>query len=210
MARATRPPRVGILVECGRDGLEVHLCRRICALLREQHGASFDERIVPMENKKLLLEECATATAALLDEGFDRVVVLWDEEPAWPDKDEVLCWSRERQEVLHALEGASIDAAAVHLVCVERALEAWLLFDDAMLSRVLSRPTHKARVKAPAHPDRLSNVKGVLMKIFRTHGQRYADVAWASRIAVELKDLKRMRHCDSFRRFAEKALGRPL
>src|SRR5713226_6597458 len=99
MARVTRLPRVGILVECGRDGLEVHLCRRICALLRDQHGAAFEERIVPMDNKKRLLEEGVAASANLLGEGFDRVIILWDEEPAWPNKEESLCWHLEREQV---------------------------------------------------------------------------------------------------------------
>jgi hypothetical protein len=73
--------RVGILVECGRDGLEVHLCRRICALLRELHKLDLAEQIVPMVNKKLLIEGCATAAAGLLGDGYQRVVVLWDERP---------------------------------------------------------------------------------------------------------------------------------
>jgi hypothetical protein len=79
MARTARVPRVGILVECGRDGLEVHLCRRICALLREQHGGVFEEEIIPMDNKRRLLEEAATVAQGLFEDGFDRVVILWDE-----------------------------------------------------------------------------------------------------------------------------------
>ena len=30
--------QVGMLVECGRDGLEVHVCRRLCQLLGEHFG----------------------------------------------------------------------------------------------------------------------------------------------------------------------------
>ena len=41
-----------------------------------------------MDNKKHLLEECATTAAGLLGEVCERVVVLWDEEPAWPDKEQ--------------------------------------------------------------------------------------------------------------------------
>jgi hypothetical protein len=80
MARAAKVPQVGVLVECGRDGLEVHLCRRICTLLRDEHGAAFQETIVPMDTKKRLLEECATVTGQLLREhGCHRVVILWCE-----------------------------------------------------------------------------------------------------------------------------------
>ena len=80
MARTAAVPRVGILVECGPEGLEIHLCSRICALLRDNHGAAFTELIQPMDNKERLLEEGATTAARLMDEGCERVVVLWDEE----------------------------------------------------------------------------------------------------------------------------------
>ncbi len=181
MARQAPTSRVGILVECGRNGLEVHLCRRICALLRSNHRGNFVEDIVPMDNKNRLLEECTTTVEGLLAEGCDRVVVLWDEEPAWPDKEEPLCWSTERNRVLENLRGAGIGTANVHLVCIEPACEAWLLSDDDLLSRLLSRPTHRVRVRAPANPHTLNNVKGVLMRIFRQYRQRYVDVTWAAR-----------------------------
>ena len=163
MARRIQVPRVGILVECGRDGLEVHLCRRICSLLRDNHEANFAELIVPMDNKKRLLEEGVTTVARLLNEGCARVVVLWDEEPAWPNEKEPLCWSGERNRVFEDMRAANIPADGVHLVCIERACETWLLFDEDLLSRLLSRPTHKVRVKAPPNPHKLRNAKGVLM-----------------------------------------------
>jgi hypothetical protein len=33
--------KVGMLVECGRDGLEVHVCHRLCQLLGEHFGMQF-------------------------------------------------------------------------------------------------------------------------------------------------------------------------
>ena len=210
MARVARPARVGILVECGRDGLEVHLCRRICVLLREQHGAAFEEQIIPMDNKRRLLEEAATAARGLFEDGFDRVVILWDEEPAWPDRHRPLCWHAEREQLLASLRGAGVDPRAVHPVCIERAFECWLMHDGPLLSRVLSRPTHPVRVKAPANPHRLRNAKGVLMRIFRKHGQTYVDVTWARRLAANLDDLSRLRRCETFLRFAERVMARSL
>src|SRR5712691_5846058 len=100
MARAVRRVRVGILVECGREGLEVHLCRRICVLLRNNHGATIQEEIVPMTNKSQLIEECAAAAGSLLAGGTDRVIILWDEEPAWPDPHEALCWQRDKEQIV--------------------------------------------------------------------------------------------------------------
>ena len=83
MARI-RTPRVGILVECGRRGLEDVICRRLCALLREHTGVEFEEEIVPMDNKPNRIETCGAVTANLFASGCDRVVILWDERPAWP------------------------------------------------------------------------------------------------------------------------------
>jgi hypothetical protein len=211
MARTERTPRVGILVECGRDGLEIQLCRRICLLLREQHHAVFDEDIIPMDNKSRLLEECATVTRSLLMEGYERVVVLWDEEPAWPDKGESLCWKPERDHLLQAMRGADLDLGLIHLVCIERAFEAWLLHDDRLLSIVLSRlPAHPVKARPPANPDRIRNVKGAMIRLFRQHGHTYSDVAWARRLATNLENLKKLRRCRTFKRFAERVTGNAL
>jgi hypothetical protein len=210
MARRARVPRVGILVECGRDGLEVHLCQRICELLRTEHGAAFAETIVPMDDKRRLVEECATVTAALFEEGFERIVILWDEEPAWPKKEDPLCWHQERVQILAALHGAGLPPPSVHLVCIERAFESWLMHDDRLLSRQLSRPTHKVKVKTPANPHRLNNAKGVLMRLFKKHGGEYRDVTLARQLAANLESLNRLRRCATFSRFAERVCGRPI
>ena len=42
--------KVGILVECGRDGLKVHVCRRLCQLLGEHFGMQLQLDIVSMDN----------------------------------------------------------------------------------------------------------------------------------------------------------------
>ena len=119
---------------------------------------------------------------------------------------------QEKEQVLGALGGAGVDVGSVHLVCIERAFESWLLFDSDLLSRVLFkfRPTHKKRMKPPANPDTLTNVKGVFIRIFRKYGQRYVDVVWAPRFAAELNDLNRLLRCGTFQRFAERVIGRPL
>ena len=192
------------------DGLEMHLCRRICDLLRAEQGVAFGETIVPMDNKNRLLEDCATVAANLFQERCDRVVILWDEEPAWPKKDDPLCWHQERQQVLASLQGAGVSLAAVHLVCIERAFESWLMHDDRLLSSQLSRPAHPVKVKIPANPHRLRNAKGVLMRLFKQHGGEYRDVVLARQLAAKLDSLNRLRRCATFRRFAESVSGQRL
>ncbi len=63
-------PRVGILVECGPDGLEVHVCRKICALLQRETGIEIEPTIIPMGNKLALIEDCGTRDPGPLQPGL--------------------------------------------------------------------------------------------------------------------------------------------
>jgi hypothetical protein len=203
-------PRVGILVECGPDGLEFHVCLRVCALLQRDAGVEIEPDIVPMGNKLRLIEECAVATQTLFNQGCERVVILWDERPPWPDMDEPLCWSRERARILEGLRRANLADRPVFLVCIEREFESWLLHDHQMLSALLSRKTRAVRITRQKHPDRMPNPKGQMMTLFRKHGATYVDVQYARRIADALDDLGHLMRCPTFRRFAERIVGRPI
>jgi hypothetical protein len=66
------------------------------------------------------------------------------------------------------------------------------------------------KVRPSANPDRLNNVKGVIMKLFKQHGGAYRDVTLARKLAANLDSLARLLHCKSFRRFAERVAGQPL
>jgi hypothetical protein len=199
--------RVGIVVECGPDGLEVHMCRRICKLLREEHAAELEEQIFPMDNKGRLLRECALVARNLFADGYERVIILWDERPAATD----LCWSRERKQILAALRAQELARRPVFLVCIEREFESWLLFDARLLSAVIPPPNHPKPIKAPRNPHRLENPKGTMMSLFRKHSNRpYVDVQAARRFATALQDLARLRRCATFRRFVQKLTGTAL
>lgn len=196
--------RVGILVECGRDGLEDVVVRRICVLLREGGGEPAEIDIITMDNKDNLIQQCGPAVAGLFADGCDRVVILWDERPAWPDRHEPLCWHNDRQDILANLAQAGVAQDAVCLVCIEREFESWLLFDEQMLSCVLSTDAHPVRARSPANPDRIANPKGAMMNLFRQHRRgRYVDVQFARRFAECLAALNRLRRCRTFRRFVQ-------
>lgn len=200
--------KIGLLVECDRDGLEVVMCRRIGELLSEDHGVEVELDIVPMDNKERLLEDCGSVVARLLADGCDRVVILWDERPAWPEMGQPLCWHNDRLQVLAELRRARVSARNTHLVCIEREFESWLLFDKAMLSSALSRPTHQVSANPPRHPDRIDNPKGAMMTLFSKNGAgRYVDTQAARRFANGLSDLNRLRKCATFQRFEKKIFG---
>lgn len=200
--------RVGILVECGRGGLEIQVCKKICTLLNEQLNMEIEPMIVPMDNKVQLLEECGTATRNLFTDGCQRVVILWDERPAWPDIKETLCWHNDREKILAELTQAGMHDRPVYLVCIEREFESWLLFDHAMLSDVLSKPTRPVKLRRQNHPDRIRNPKGHMMNIFKQHGRRYVDTEYARRFAAALTTLNHLGRFATFCRFVEKITGR--
>ncbi len=199
--------KVGLLVESSRIGLEAIVCRRVCDLL----GSEIEVDIVPMDNKRRLLEECGTVAAALIADGCERVVILWDERPAWPSLNEALCWHRDRRHALAQLVAAEVQIKQAHLVCIEREFESWLMFDNQLLSRVLSRPTHPVKFPRQKRPDRNKNPKGTLgSKVKELSSQTYVDVNFAPMFARELNSLNRLRRCTTFQRFIAKLTGTDL
>jgi hypothetical protein len=161
-----------------------------------------------MDNKRNLIQTCGAATANLMRSRCDRVVILWDERPAWPRMGDPLCWHNDREDILRSLRLAGVAVRHVHLVCIEREFESWLLCDQLMLSAVLSTETHPVRVHAQKNPHRMGNPKGTMARLFRQHrGWGYVDVQHARDFARCLQDLGRLRQCDTFRRFAQCVLG---
>lgn len=197
--------RVGLLVECGRTGLEAIVCRRICDLLRANHEADIEVDIVPMDNKRKLIEGCGAAARALLQSGCERVVILWDERPAWPKTDEKLCWHNDRTDIVANLNAQKVNLENVGLVCIEREFESWLLYDHSMLSELLSRPAHKVNVPKQNRPDRNPDPKGTMTSLMRQlAGVTYVDVQLAPQFARHLVSLNKLKKCRTFKRFAMK------
>lgn len=200
--------KVGLIVESGKAGLEAVVCRRICDLLAHEENAQLEVDIVALDNKRRLLEECGTTAAALLGGGCDRVVILWDERPAWPSTNEKLCWHRDREHALGQLAAAQVPTHQTHLVCIEREFESWLMFDHDLLSRVLSRRTHPVRFPKQNKPDRNNNPKGTLTSKFSELAhETYVDVTYAPIFARHLESTSRLRRCRTFQRFVSKLLG---
>lgn len=81
------------------------------------------------------------------------------------------------------------------------------MFDDRLLSRVLSRAAHPVRANPPRNPHTERNAKGKMIRLFRQHGHTYVNVQWALRLAQNLEDFRRLRRCETFRRFAKRVSG---
>ena len=172
-----------------------------------KQGWAFEDDIVPMDNKRNLIQACGPTAAGLLNSGCERVVILWDERPAWPKKGDPLCWHNDRQAILQNLLRAEVADRPVHLVCIEREFESWLLFDHQMLSAVLSRKTHPVLVRPQKKPHRMANPKSTMNNLFDQHrGRTYVDLEFADQFALHLRTLDHLRRCDTFRRFAQYVL----
>jgi hypothetical protein len=169
----------------------------------EEEGRNLSTRAIPLGNKKELIRDCGTTARRLLEEGYERIVVVWDLYPAWREDGENPCRKEDREEILESLQNAAIPNGVVKLVCIREELEAWLIADGRAVSAVLSRPTHPVTVGDETRPERVRNPKKALNRIFKEkRNLDYNDRIHAVRIAQAMPDFRRVRKAPSFVRFA--------
>lgn len=195
---------IGFIFECGPQGADKHVCEYLASQLRP--GVKLISRT--MDNKLKLLEGAASVAKRLLEEGCERVLIVWDLRPAWPDKKEKPCRAAERQTLLDALAKEGLQGQPVYLVCVEQELESWLLADETKLSAYLSTDSRAYNAPRTRRPDDVVNPKSRVMKYFKeARGLRYEDYVHAVKV-VKNGDLNlpRLRRSESFARFEAKLL----
>lgn len=194
--------KIGFIFECGPQGADKQVCEFLAREIRPE--------ITPvsrtLDNKPRLLQECGLVAAKLLDDGCERILIIWDLRPAWPGKK--TCRKVERNAVLDSLTKAGIVGKPVFLVCVEQELESWLLADESKISAYLSTDTHPYVAPRTSKPDRVPNPKSVMLNHFKTaHGWRYEDRTHAIKVLKAANtDMKRLRRSPSFARFESKLL----
>lgn len=196
-----RAPMIGMIFECGPMGADKAVCEHFAGHIRP--GAKLLCRT--MDNKLNLLENAAQVAAALLEDGCERVLIVWDLRPAWPDKKKKPCRKIERDVLLDALAQQGLGAQPIYLVCVEQELESWLLADEVRLSDFLSTPTHRHKVSRVGKPDRVMQPKAQLINQFKAaRGWRYEDYRHAAQVVAHgggEPNWARLRRSDSFARF---------
>lgn len=190
--------KVGMIFECGPDGAD----RQVCEYLAKQIKCDIQIESVTLDNKKKLVSECGLASAQLLAEGCNRIVIIWDLHPSW--REEAPCRKEDCEHIMNSLKAANVDTTKVFLVCIEEELEAWLLADNRALNEVLSKSHRKVKIKPIQYPQR-NNPKTRLTKIFYKHiGRPYSDRIHAEKIIKAMPNLQRLKKVDTFRRFARK------
>ena len=193
---------IGFIFECGPKGADKQVCEYLAGQLKP--GRKIVSRT--MDNKLKLLEGAASVAKKLLQEGCERVLIVWDLRPAWPDKKDKPCRAKERQILLDGLKKEGLQNAPVYLVCIEQELESWLLASDHSISAFLSTPAHPYQARRVKRPDREANPKAAMNNHFMAaRGTRYEDRVHAIKVLkATVLDWKRLQQSASFARFERK------
>ena len=108
-----------MIFECGPKGADV----QVCEYLAEQLLPGVQVKSETLDDKPNLLANAAAVAKNLLADGCERVLIIWDLRPAWPDTKLKPCRAAERQTLLHSLAKEGLQNAPVYLVCVEQEFE---------------------------------------------------------------------------------------
>lgn len=197
--------KIGFVFECGPQGADKLVCEYLAGQLLPV-GVEFISRT--MDNKLKLLDGAAEIAKGLLADGCDKVLIVWDLRPAWPDKKDKPCRAAERQTLLDALVKQDLQEQPIYLVCVEMELESWLLASDHAINTYLSTPAHAYKIKQISKPDRERLPKARMNSYFKeARGRTYEDLVHAVKIIKAAPiDLRKLRRSVSFARFESKLL----
>jgi len=197
--------KIGLIFECGPQGADQQVCEYLAGKLRP--GVTLVPRT--LDNKANLLASAGLVAADLLADGCERVLIVWDLRPAWPDKTHKPCRRNERVALLDGLAKAGVGGAPVFLVCIEQELESWLLADEAKISAYLSTAAHAYKAARTAKPDRSQQPKARMMRHFKAaRNWHYEDRVHALKILKEGEpDWRKLRRSESFARFEAKLTG---
>lgn len=194
--------KVGFIFECGPKGADMLVCEYLASQIR----VDITQVSRTLDNKKDLLRDAGTVAAALFADGCDRVLIVWDLRPAWPDRKHKPCRRVERMAIMEAVAKAGVTDRPVFLVCIEQELESWLLADETKIAEYLSTAAHPYKVGRISSPDREKNPKAVMINHFKSaRGWRYEDRTHAIKVMKAADtDFNKLRRSPSFVRFEEK------
>lgn len=140
---------VGFILEGGPSGPD----KGVHELLAKKLRPGTKVMSVPLGPKQILISQCGDVAATLFQKGCDCVIIVWDLYPAWGVHGAKPCLRNDRENIRKSLAAAAVPSSKVHLVCIHKMLEAWLLADERAISAVLSRLKKKKitvpRIKRP-------------------------------------------------------------
>jgi Domain of unknown function (DUF4276) len=200
--------KIGIILECGPDGPDMHVCKHLAKQILRDAKIEAELSFATLTDKRNLLRQCGNTASALVEDGCERVLIVWDLYPAWREKGQKPCRYEDRQTIFGALEAANVDRNLVALICIQEELEAWLLADERVLMAFFQTfHSHAKKVSPPKKPEQIGcKPKTTLNKLMQeSTGREYKDCDHARRIVVKINDLSRLRKvCPTFQRFEQK------
>lgn len=197
-----------MVFECGPEGADGKVYRFLAQQLRS------DLEIVPffLDVKPRLTQESGSVTKQLMEiDGCERVMIIWDLRPAWPDerkKKRSLCPVEDCKRIWLSLKDKLTpqQLQCVCLLCVVQELETLLLVDHQALSQYLSKITkHPCNIRQIPFPERQPDPKGVLNRKFKESRfyRKYEDVIDAEKI-IKLADINKLRRSPTFQKFEKR------
>lgn len=199
--------KIGMIFECGPSGADKIVCQYLAQKLFRIKQQELLIEPITLDNKKNLIQECASHAQHLLSIGCDQVLIIWDLYPAWRSKKQKPCRKQDCDSIIDQLDELGVNRQKIALVCIEEELEAWLLADERALIKVLGTPSRKPRIKPERKPDQVQNPKGRLSQLFKEHrgnNYKYEDRIHAERIVRAIPDFTRLKRSLTFQRFALK------
>ena len=197
--------KVGLIFECGPQGADKKVCEHLIKTFFPEVEIVSS---ATMSNKQLLVMNCGKVAHALLEDGCDLVLVIWDEQPRWGEIEDKTFCHNDVAKIRGSLKGESVDHNRVRLVCIKQELEAWLAADERALSAFLSSSAHPFRCPKCKKPDEKLNGKKHLYQVFQDAKRpKYIDLDHAWPIVQQVSDLVRLRKIQSFDRFERLLLG---
>jgi hypothetical protein len=200
--------KIGMIFECGPKGADP----KVYEYLAKQLWPDIEISSLFLDNKPNLIGQCGKVAKALLElESCERVLILWDLCPPWKEKRTKACRRNDCNLIRDSLTNAELTSQqlqCIHLVCIEKELETFLLADEQAISKYLTKlrgPTRgPCKVKRIKDPESHYNPKDVLYRIFQTNGcRKYEDLKDAEKM-IKLVEIEKLRVCSSFVRFEMK------
>ena len=162
--------------------------------------------------KTTLLSESGKAVKRLLDDGCEKVFIVWDLFPAWREDKGKPCRHEDKEVIKASLTSKGLSENDVIFLCLEAELEAWLIADGRVLNSYFSKPHRPVdRIKNEKNPDKVKDPKGKLMGYFKEYKHiQYEGTIHAEQIIKNIQDWQKIRKSQCFSRFFEKLSGNPL
>ncbi|MCY4540653.1 MAG: hypothetical protein OXE52_20725 [Chloroflexi bacterium] len=192
--------KVGMIFECADEGPDIKVCAHLAKRIRP------DITVVPdaLGNKRYMLVECGESAAALLADGCEKVLIIWDLYPSFK-RNEDPCLHRDRDLIFESLAEADVDLGRVELICIEAELETWLVAEYRAVRDVIRKWSPKANIGRLKKMTQANDPKVQLERLFENHiGRPYLPYRDAELIVQAIPDLRRLRRVPSFRRFETK------